>query len=466
MGNNARNLIRATVCLLLLCFYFPFPILAQSTMEKHLHLNDTLNKVPKKRFGRAALLLGLAEIGPWSFDRYISNRDWARISFKTVGHNLKPSSWTWDNDKFLTNQFAHPFHGTLYYNSFRTSGYNFWQSASATFAGSYIWETFSENQAPSPNDFINTGFGGAVLGEMTYRLANRLVNNRSRGFKRQATEVIALLINPINGVSRILDGKWGKRNHNLATLDTSKVSAEFNLGLSKFKSPPPTPANNNNFRAFGRIKILFGNRYENYKTPFSNMFINIEFGQDDSSKVNIISAYGALAGWKFRSNEKTKHLAVLSANYDYIHKETFFYGAQSVKMNLFSEYNLNPKLKLTTSIGAGPIILAAIPDQYLFGRNYSYTSGISLIGGAGLKIFDKLFTNIDYQGGWLTMIDGTPSYYFLNILNNEVRYVLLKRFSLSAETGFFSLHGHYKTHQKLTQKYPYFRISTRYSIKL
>ena len=136
---------------------------------------DTL--APKKYFSRAAGELVLAQAAPFLFDRYITRKAYARISFGSIGHNLQPSSWTWDDDGFQTNQIGHPFHGSLFFNAFRSNGYSFWQSVPAAFAGSYIWETFAENQAPSPNDFINTGFGGIVLGEMTHRMSARLVNN-------------------------------------------------------------------------------------------------------------------------------------------------------------------------------------------------------------------------------------------------------------------------------------------------
>jgi len=83
----------------------------------------------------------------------------------------------------LTNQFAHPSHGSVFFYAFRYNGYSFWQSVPAVFAGSYVWETAGEVQAPSINDFINTGFGGVVMGEMTHRFAGKLIDNESRGIK-------------------------------------------------------------------------------------------------------------------------------------------------------------------------------------------------------------------------------------------------------------------------------------------
>jgi hypothetical protein len=100
-----------------------------------IHLSDT---VLKKRFDRGAWNLMVSEATPLLFDRYIHNEDYARISFQTVGNNLSLSSWTFDNDPFVTNQFGHPFHGSLFFNTLRTNGYSFWQSLPATFVGSYL----------------------------------------------------------------------------------------------------------------------------------------------------------------------------------------------------------------------------------------------------------------------------------------------------------------------------------------
>ncbi len=269
------------------------------------------------------------EVLPWVYDRYIAQKDYAKISFATVGHNLEPNSWTWDNDEFQTNQFGHPYHGSQFFSAFRANGYSFWQSVPAPFVGSYIWESTAETQPPAPNDFINTGFGGTVLGEMTYRLSRRIVNNKARGFKRQMSEVFGLIVNPMNGLTRLMDGRWGRVINNPAEQDTSKVSLEIDLGGRDFKATRTNGLKNTGYGWYGRIKLLYGSRYENYKTPFSNMYVNAEFGQDDTSKLNNLNVYGSLAGWELAGDEKKEELVIISANYDYIHNEAFFYGGQS-----------------------------------------------------------------------------------------------------------------------------------------
>ncbi|MGZ3873985.1 MAG: DUF3943 domain-containing protein [Mucilaginibacter sp.] len=415
----------------------------------------------EKRFGNAALFLGIAEITPWTYDRYVAKKDYAKITWKSTGHNLSPANWEFDNDEFQTNQFGHPYHGSMFYSAFRVNGYSFWQAAPAAFAGSYLWETFAENQAPSPNDFINTSYGGIILGEMTYRLSNKIINNHTRGFKRQAEEVAGFLINPMNGLSRITRGKWGKVSNNSTERDSSKIYAEFDLGERTFN----TENKNVTTGWYGHVKLLYGTPYENYQVPFSNISINAEFGKDDSSKVNMVSVYGSLAGWEINSSEKFQHLAILSANYDYINNSSFFYGGQSLRINILSEYDISKKIVINTSVGAGAILLGAVPDRYLYNhRNYDYGSGAALNLSGGITLLNRLTYNASYRGGWLETINGNASHYFVHIFATDLTYRIIKGLSLTAEKGYFTLNGYYKNYNTVNNRYPYFHAGVRYSV--
>jgi hypothetical protein len=419
------------------------------------------NHFHHKNFGNAALDFGLAEILPWIFDRYVADKDYARISWKTIGHNLNPGSWEFDNDEFQTNQFGHPYHGSNFYSAFRVNGYTFWQAAPAAFAGSYLWETFAENQAPAPNDFINTSYGGIILGEMTYRLSNKIVNNRTRGFKRQVNEVFGFLINPMNGLKRITSGKWGTVPNNPADIDSSKIHAEFGLGARTFN----TGSHDKHTGWYGHIKLLYGIPEENYRTPFSNIAVNAEFGKDDSTRINTLTVYGSLAGWEVGSTEKYEHLVILSANYDYIRNVSFFYSAQSLRINLLSEHDISKKVTINTSIGVGALILGAVPDKYLFrGRNYDYGSGAAINLTGGVNVANKLNYTINYKGGWLVTLSGSASHYFLHTLTTELSYNILRNLAITAEPGYLTLNGYYKHFDNVNSRYPFFRSSLRYSI--
>jgi hypothetical protein len=202
-----------------------------SLLTKHIRLrsfpDDTLKT--KKRFWRASGELLLVEIIPWSYNYFVRDAEFAKISWESIGHNLQFKNWEWDDNNFKTNQIAHPYHGNLYFNSFRTNGYSFWQSVPAAFAGSYLWEVVGETHPPAPNDLINTSVGGITLGEMTFRLSNMIVDNRQRGFNRQMREVFGFLVNPLNGFNRIIDGRWGRYNVNAPDRVPSQFVSEIDL---------------------------------------------------------------------------------------------------------------------------------------------------------------------------------------------------------------------------------------------
>src|SRR5438093_534301 len=54
---------------------------------------------PKRRFGAAAAEVVLLELIPWSFNRYITNSEFAHISTATVAHNFQ-TGFAYDRDAF------------------------------------------------------------------------------------------------------------------------------------------------------------------------------------------------------------------------------------------------------------------------------------------------------------------------------------------------------------------------------
>ena len=96
--------------------------------------------------------------------RYLIKEDYAQISWSSIKNNFK-TGLLWDNDKFETNLFSHPYQGNLYYSSARSNGLNFWESAPYALLGSSIWEWFMETQPASINDIMSTTFGGMALGD-------------------------------------------------------------------------------------------------------------------------------------------------------------------------------------------------------------------------------------------------------------------------------------------------------------
>ena len=148
----------------------------------------------------AALATGLAftvNVFFNSADRIILNEDFAAVNPHSIKRNLT-HRWWWDTDDFATNQFGHPYQGSLYFNAGRANGLDFFQSLALAGFGSLTWEEFGETDLPSMNDIITTPLCGAIFGEVFHRLyidADALC------------PALAWIISPMDGLNNILTGR-------------------------------------------------------------------------------------------------------------------------------------------------------------------------------------------------------------------------------------------------------------------
>ena len=99
-----------------------------------------------KHFWLAVGELAIVEFIPWAFAKWIRTWEdpadnWANVTADTWWSNIN-HGWEYDGDAFLTNYFAHPYHGSLYFNTGRANGYDFWESTAWALTGSALWEYF------------------------------------------------------------------------------------------------------------------------------------------------------------------------------------------------------------------------------------------------------------------------------------------------------------------------------------
>ena len=167
-----------------------------------------INEIPDKDLNKKyPIWIPITEViglngGIAAFNAYVTKASFAKINFNTIATNLEIGA-VWDHDHFITNFFAHPYHGNMYFNTARSNGYSFWESVPFSFGGSLMWELFMENEPPSTNDLISTTVSGYFLGEVLYRSSSLIIDERLTGFPRVTTEVFAGLLNPMRALYRI-----------------------------------------------------------------------------------------------------------------------------------------------------------------------------------------------------------------------------------------------------------------------
>ena len=201
--------------------------------RKKIEYGDSTMALPvKKRYWQAAAEVTAINVGVQLFDRWALNSDFAQTTLNSLKHNFT-DGMVWDNDFFVTNMFAHPYHGNLYFNAARTNGLTFWESAPYSLLGSAMWEFLGETEPPAINDIIATTCGGMALGEMTHRLSRTILDDRDMGWSRFWREAAAAIINPMQGIHRIISGDaWRVKNRNYRyhNFHEIPVDVSFTLG--------------------------------------------------------------------------------------------------------------------------------------------------------------------------------------------------------------------------------------------
>lgn len=440
----------------------------------HVSFQDTARTIltPKrpKHFWRAGTEWFLAQAFPATFNRFITKDPYSYISFKNFIDHQRISAWDWDDNQFTTNQIDHPYHGQIYFNAFRSNGYNFYQSSAATLVGSYIWETAGETQHPAINDLINTTFGGIILGEMTHRVSRNILARSRNGHNVIGNEIVALFVNPVNSLNRLLDGKWGKRIDDYYIADSSVISAEIDAGFRRFDAKEGDFLSKGKDSFYTRLRFKYSNGEHNYKRPFDQFSVNLEAGSGDSTFINAVNVHALLYGARFFKSKKGEHYGTLNAHYDFYNNDAFFYGAQSLNYNWLSEFTYKSQNKLNLSLGVGAVLLAAVPDPYLLygaSRNYNYGSGASYRFKGDLSVLNRLLFTADYNGGIFYTISGTPSHYILHAGTVEASLRVFKRWSINLRSGYFSLEGEFRDEKypDFHREYPFGSISIGYNIQ-
>jgi hypothetical protein len=380
----------------------------------------------KPNFKRTSIEFFASQALPWCYNRYIRQAEFAKISFNSVATNLNPANWEWDDNKFVNNQISHPYHGSLYYNSFRTNGYGFWASSLGSAAGSVMWEIAWETHYPAPNDLINTSLGGTAVGELTFRVANAIVKKPHHGIQGHLLEAVALIINPINGINRALDHKWNKFGAKQDTNSNFLAFADF--GVRQYVNRSDGKVKKWKNELYSGIDLEYGNPFKDIKKPFGNFLATIETGT--AEVLNMIRVKGSLFGWNIKNTEGTKQAANVLFSYDFYNNPAFTYSAESFHLNLVSEYATGT-VRARTYIGAGIIALSAVPNEYLYygeGRNYDYGCGLGIALAGRMIVSNKLVNVLQYRRGWFKTVNGFDSRYYLGATVWEIKYRVIKNF--------------------------------------
>lgn len=364
---------------------------------------------PKNGWGAAAQIFTL-NMSIWAFDRYAMKEDFAYIGFNSIKDNLKKGFY-WDNDQIGTNMFLHPYHGSLYYNSARSRGFNYWESGLFALGGSAMWELFLENEPPSTNDIISTPIGGMALGEVLYRASDLIYDDRKQGGERFKREFLGFLVSPGRGLTRIINGDaWKKRSTSGRQFGIPEISAEISAGVRVLELQDEILDKGIGFTT--TVSVEYGDRYDDESIkPFDYFTIqanlNVQESQPMLGQINII---GRLWSNQLINSSKDYLSIGIYQHFDYYDSDTISDKSNEIPYKLaapatvgvgfihkskrFTNWNFN------SYVHANAIILgASLSDHYrVSNRNYNLASGFGWKTGINISYKDKIGVSWLYEG--------------------------------------------------------------------
>ena len=453
--------------------------------SKIVFTDSTMALPEPKRYWQAAAEATGINVGVQLFDRYALNSDFAQTTLNSLKRNFT-DGMVWDNDFFITNLFAHPYHGNLYFNAARSNGLSFWESAPYALGGSLMWEFLGETEPPAINDVIATTCGGIAIGEMTHRLSRTVLDDRDRGGSRFLREAAATIINPIQGLHRIFSGDaWRVRRDHYRYHDFSKIPVDmsFSVGWRYLAD------NGALFRGihapYVNITLMYGTPVdgERHTTPydFFDLEMNAAFGGGQPF-VNTLNIVGRLWSTPILDKKDMAGEFGIYQHFNYYDAKPIEDGSELTPYRISEAAGFGPGFilslpqtgamtKLEQRIFMSGILLGGTKSDYfnVIERDYNMGSGFSVKSKTQIEFgkfgrfmlnakYFRIYTWKGYEDKDLqAFADGTKDLHYLNVQGDRSNAMLLvvnpvmeihlaKQWSVTLSGAYYSRRTFYKYH--------------------
>ena len=453
--------------------------------SKIVFTDSTMALPEPKRYWQAAAEATGINVGVQLFDRYALNTDFAQTTLNSLKRNFT-DGMVWDNDFFITNLFAHPYHGNLYFNAARSNGLSFWESAPYALGGSAMWEFLGETEPPAINDIIATTCGGIAIGEMTHRLSRTVLDDRDRGGSRFLREAAATIINPIQGLHRIFSGDaWRVRSDHYRYHDFSKIPVDmsFSVGWRYLAD------NGALFRGihapYVNITLMYGTPVdgERHTTPydFFDLEMNAAFGGGQPF-VNTLNIVGRLWSTPILDKKDMAGEFGIYQHFNYYDAKPIEDGSELTPYRISEAAGFGPGFilslpqtgamtKLEQRIFTSGILLGGTKSDYfnVIERDYNMGSGFSVKSKTQIEFgkfgrfmlnakYFRIYTWKGYEDKDLqAFADGTKDLHYLNVQGDRSNAMLLvvnpvmeihlaKQWSVTLSGAYYSRRTFYKYH--------------------
>ncbi|MCL2506790.1 MAG: DUF3943 domain-containing protein [Endomicrobia bacterium] len=490
-----RAILCKKIIILLILFSCFTNVFAQS-----LYANSSVIASESSETSKYAPLIALSQVVGINvfvhlFDRFVLRADYAQVNMSDISNNFS-KGFVWDNDGFLMNNFLHPFHGSLYFNSARANGLSFWQSVPYTFIGSFMWEFFGENTEPSINDFMATSIGGIALGEVAHRVSFIIRDDSKHGLERIGREILAGIISPMDLFNRLITGKaW---RHSLDEKEQRDYHREkFHMDLYVFnRYMIDLDKNRDRSNMALGFSAIYGDPFseEKERLPYDFFIADINFNViGNQPVVTEASIIGALWGKQWEKEPRTIFAGVFQ-HFDYYDSNPFaenapkpynFSAPAALGGGIYvkKQKNENELPVFYGSFHANLVLLGAIEsDHYhVYHRDYNFGMGYGFKLSAlmnfskyinafvNLKTYQIFTMNNSEEELYYSIYDeydamGNKGNTFFSILSAGFGYRINDNIRISLEQRFFSRQTSYKFFKEVSTNSTETRLKLTYSI--
>jgi hypothetical protein len=380
----------------------------------------------------------------WAYNWYVQRWPWAKVGVRSWGQNLR-HGFIWDNDCFLDNQLAHPYHGSFYHNSARASGYGYWASVPFVAVGSAGWELFGENIRASLNDLVNTTLGGMAIGEVTYRLSSLLGSNRGAGRTAFGRELGAFALSPIARTQGLLHGRVDQ------AVDSAGLQPEerSQVAVGQHSGHP-----------FLEVAVRYGSPFDaGARRPYDAFEFRLQVSPDGNDVIHHVGISGLLARRDLSQSAPGQLVFGVFQHYDYDDLASLKFSGHSVSGALLYRRQLGARNELSLGAHLEGILLAGISADHGFAwrRDYDLGPGAGARLGGSFVRDGREWLRLDGRFLWIHSIHGSEADHLATFMRASGAVPLSGSLGLGAAVDLTSRHSRYKDFTPVTQRTPEIR---------
>ena len=340
-----------------------------------------------------------------------------RTDFGTIWDHFRKEDWVVDTDRFATNQFLHPYSGTVYYTLARSTGLNFWESLLYAGAGSFLWEIGGETNRPSVNDQIFTTFGGTFFGEPLFRMANLLLESGGE-HPQWWRELGAAAISPAVGFNRLV---FGNRFDTVYPSRDPAIFGRLEVGGTLSGTSHNVSSNAEEDGAFGRVSFdygLPGKPGYAYERPFD--YFSFQLVTVTSNAIESILSRGLLYGADYRAGKSTRGAWGLYGSYDYVSPQVFRVSSAALSAGTTWQTWLSDHAALqgTALLGAG--YGAAGSVHPIGNRDYHYGTTPQALLALRLILGDRVMIDLESREYYVSDLASPKPHGWENIARGDL----------------------------------------------